>query len=337
MKEKAVIGMSGGVDSSVAACLLKKDYDVIGVTLLLHGNDDSDARAVARSLGIEHMSVDMSKVFEKYVINNFLDEYTNARTPNPCVWCNYYLKFGAMLDIADSVGAKYIATGHYSRLVEYDGELFPARALFSEKDQTYALYRLTQEKLRRLLFPLGNLAKSDVRKIAEDIGLSVANKKDSQEICFIPDGDYASYIEKRRGKSPEGNMIGPDGEILGRHRGLIHYTVGQRRGIGVSYSERIFVSRLDAEKNEVILGREGAQSRMRVSAGNVTFISAKPFPKEISCTAKIRYNGLPSPCRVFFDGNTLTAEFETPARGVSPGQSLVLYDGERLLGGGIID
>lgn len=337
MKEKVVIGMSGGVDSSVAAYLLKRDYDVIGVTLLLHGNGDSDARAVARSLGIEHISVDMSEVFEKYVINDFLDEYTHARTPNPCVWCNYYLKFGAMLEIADSLGAKYVATGHYARLVNYGGELFPARALFSEKDQTYALYRLTQEKLSRSLFPLGGLPKSEVRKIAEEIGLSVAQKKDSQEICFIPDGDYASYIEKRRGKSPEGNIIGPDGEVLGRHRGLIHYTVGQRRGIGVSYSERIFVSRLDAEKNEVILGREGAQSKLRVSAKNATFISDKPFPRKLSCTAKIRYNGNPAPCLATFDGETLTAEFESSARGVSPGQSLVLYDGERLLGGGIIE
>lgn len=336
MKKKVLIGMSGGVDSSVAAYLLMRDYDVTGVTLLLHGNDDSDAKDVCRTLGIEHISYDAEREFSEYVISNFTSEYLSARTPNPCVLCNYHIKFGVMLDLADSLGADFIATGHYSRLINHNGELFPARALYSEKDQTYALYRLTQQKLSRSLFPLGELPKPRVREIAEGLGLTVAGKSDSQDICFIPDGDYASYIEERFGKQPKGRFVGPRGEDLGEHRGLIRYTVGQRRGLGISYSGRIFVSRLDAEKNEVILGLEGCQSKTEVCANNITFISDAEIPENFSCTAKIRYNAKPAECNVTVRNGEIKATFSEPQRGVSPGQSLVLYDGERVLGGGII-
>ncbi len=336
MKKKVLIGMSGGVDSSVAAYLLMRDYDVTGVTLLLHGNDDSDAKEVCRTLGIEHISYNAEREFSEYVISNFTSEYLSARTPNPCVLCNYHIKFGVMLDLADRLGTDFIATGHYSRLISHDGELFPARALFSAKDQTYALYRLTQKQLSKSLFPLGELPKSRVREIAESLGLTVAGKSDSQDICFIPDGDYASYIEERFGKQPKGRFIGPYGEDLGEHRGLIRYTVGQRRGLGISYSERIFVSRLDAEKNEVVLGLEGSQSKAEVCANNITFVSNKEIPKSFSCTAKIRYNAKPSECNVIVEGDEIKATFSEPQRGVSPGQSLVLYDGERVLGGGVI-
>lgn len=336
MKKKVLIGMSGGVDSSVAASLLMRDYDVTGVTLLLHGNDPTDASEVAKKLGIPHFTHNAEEEFSKYIIDNFTSEYLSARTPNPCILCNYYIKFGLMLELADKIGADYIATGHYSRLVTHDGELFPAKALFDEKDQTYALTRLRQSQLRRALFPLGELSKTDVRKIASDIGLSVAEKSDSQDICFIPDGDYASYIEDRFGKQPCGRFIGPKGEDLGEHKGLIHYTVGQRRGLGIAYSERIFVSRLDAEKNEVILGLEGSQSKSVVVADNISFISDKPIPERFSCSAKIRYNAKASTCEVELRNGEIIATFESPARGVCPGQSLVLYDGERLLGGGFI-
>ena len=336
MKKKVLIGMSGGVDSSVAAYLLTRDYDVTGVTLLLHGNDESDARDVCRRIGIPHFSHNAENEFCEYVIKNFTSEYLSARTPNPCVLCNYYIKFGLMLSLAEKLGADFIATGHYSRLVSCGDELFPARALFSEKDQTYALYRLKQHQLKKSLFPLGDLSKPDVRKIAEEIGLSVADKSDSQDICFIPDGNYAAYIEERHGKQPRGRFIGPHGEDLGEHKGLIHYTVGQRRGLGISYSERIFVSRLDAEKNEVILGLEGSQSKCEVTAHDVTFVSDIPLPEKFSCTAKIRYNAKASPCEVEVSDGEIRAVFETPQRGVCPGQSLVLYDGERVLGGGVI-
>lgn len=336
MKKKVIVGMSGGVDSSVAAALLMRDYDVAGVTLLLHGNDDSDAKEVCKKLGIEHISWNAEKEFSEYVINNFTSEYLAARTPNPCIICNQRIKFGVMMNVADSLGVDFIATGHYSRLVEYEGELFPAKALFDEKDQTYALCRLKQSQLRRSLFPLGEISKDEVRRIAADISLSVAEKKDSQDICFIPDGDYAAYIENRFGEQPKGRFIGPRGEDLGEHKGLLHYTVGQRRGLGIPYSERIFVSRLDAEKNEVILGLEGSQSRTRVYADDLTFISDKPQAEEFACSAKIRYNAKAAPCTVRISGDSVMTTFQSPQRGVSPGQSLVFYDGERLIGGAVI-
>jgi len=337
MKKKVLVGMSGGVDSSVAAAILKKEYEVIGVTLLLHGNDDSDAKEVCKKLGIEHISKNAEADFKHYVIDNFTSEYLKARTPNPCVLCNEHIKFGTMLTLADELGADMIATGHYSRLTEHSGELFPVRAAFSEKDQTYALYRLSQKKLSRSLFPLGELSKDEVRSIAREIGLDVADKSDSQDICFIPDGDYATYIEDRFGKAKPGRFIGPRGEDLGEHRGLIRYTVGQRRGLGIPYSERIFVSRLDTEKNEVILGLEGSQSRLEVTATGLSWISEKPQKENFSCTGKIRYNSRPAECEVTLSDGRITARFTSPQRGVSPGQSLVLYDGDRVIGGGFIE
>ncbi len=338
MKKTVVVGISGGVDSSVAAYILKKDFNVIGVTLVMHGAPSPDAASICKALDIPHYEIDVRDKFSEYVIKNFIDEYRSARTPNPCVWCNFYLKFGAMLDIADSLGADFIATGHYSRLIkDSSGELFPARALFSEKDQTYALYRLRQHQLRRALFPLGELSKPRVREIAAEIGLDIASKSDSQDICFIPDGDYVAYIEKNSSPLPPGRFIGPDGEDLGEHRGLLHYTVGQRRGLGVAYSERLFVTRLDAEKNEVHLGIDGAQNKTTVTARDITFVSDKKPPQEFACSAKIRYNGAASPAMIYTDGDIIRAEFASPQRGAAPGQSLVLYDGERVIGGGIIE
>lgn len=337
MKKKVLIGMSGGVDSSVAAHLLMRDYDVIGVTLLLHGNDDSDAKDVARRLGIEHFSYNAEKEFSERVISNFTSEYLSARTPNPCILCNRHIKFGLMHKIAEEIGADLIATGHYSRLIEYDGELFPARALYDEKDQTYALCRLTQAELRNALFPLGEISKDEVRSIARELGLSVADKSDSQDICFIPDGNYAKYIEDRFGKQKKGRFRGPLGEDLGEHKGLIHYTVGQRRGLGISYSERIFVSRLDTEKNEVVLGLEGSQSSSRVVARDFSFVSEREISESFEAFGKIRYNQKAQKAKITVNDGCVIAEFISPQRGVSPGQSLVLYDGERLLGGGFIE
>ncbi len=337
MKKKVLVGMSGGVDSSVAAYLLMNDYDVCGVTLLLHGNDDRDAKEVCNRLGIPHISHNAEADFKRHVIDNFTSEYRAARTPNPCILCNEHIKFGTMLTLADKLGADMIATGHYSRLTKHNGELFPARALFSEKDQTYALCRLSQKKLSRSLFPLGEISKERVREIAREIGLSVAEKGDSQDICFIPDGDYASYIENRFGKSKPGIFRGPKGENLGKHKGLIHYTVGQRRGLGIAYSERIFVSRLDPGTNEVILGFEGSQSRSEVSASCMSWISDTPPVGRFSCMGKIRYNSRAAECEVEVSEDRAFALFSEPQRGVSPGQSLVLYDGDRLIGGGFID
>lgn len=341
IKQKILVGMSGGVDSSVAAYLLKEEYEVVGVTLALHGDCSDavrDAKKVCAQLGIPHYVEDKSDIFKQCVIDNFIDEYRNARTPNPCVWCNYYIKFGAMWSLAEKYGCDLIATGHYvSR--GYDEErkeyyIYPAD--FAEKDQTYALYRLTQEQIARARFPLGSISKDKVREIAASLGLDVANKKDSQEICFIPDDDYGAYIERAIGKPQPGNFIGPNGEILGQHKGLIHYTVGQRRGLNVAYGERIYVKRLDIEKNEVILGLDGVQNVTEVVADTITFMTNQPVPQRFSCTAKIRYNGKAAPAEVEICGDEMTVTFDSPQRAASPGQSVVLYKDGRLLGGGIM-
>ena len=341
MKKRILVGMSGGVDSSVAAYLLKQEYEVVGVTLALHGvcqKAVEDAAKVCQTLGISHYVADKSADFKRYVIDNFIDEYKNARTPNPCVWCNYYIKFGAMLKLADEYECDALATGHYVTrgFDDVEGEYFLSPAEFSEKEQTYALYRLTQSQLARARFPLGSLPKSRVREIAEEIGLSVADKKDSQEICFIPDHDYAAYIERAIGKSKPGNFIGPNGEVLGRHKGLIHYTVGQRRGLDIPYGERIYVARLDIQNNAVILGTEGVQNTSEVLAEDITFLSDKPMPSHFECSAKIRYNGTAAPATVELSGNEMRVVFDSPQRAAAPGQSVVLYKNGRLLGGGIM-
>ncbi len=342
MRKTVLVGMSGGVDSSVAAALLKEEYNVLGVTLKLHCHESNaveDAQKVCQRLGIEHHVRDYSKEFKSCVIDDFVSEYEKARTPNPCVWCNYHIKFGVMLDLADELGADYIATGHYVRKEKIgDTDEYILRAASElDKDQTYALYRLNSRQLARSLFPLGEIPKSRVREIAASIGLEVADKKDSQEICFIPSGDYAAYIEQATGKkSQPGKFIGPSGQVLGEHNGLIRYTVGQRRGLGIAYSERLYVERLDPESNCVYLGCEGVQNTRTVSADNITFISGKPPAQEFDALAKIRYNGSAAPAHIKICDGEIKAEFASPVRAAAPGQSLVIYDGDCVLGGGII-
>ena len=346
-KQKVAIGMSGGVDSSVAAALLlKKGYEVIGITMLLWGEDQSasrDAKRVCQKLGIEHYTKDFSAEFKDRVMDYFANEYKLGRTPNPCIMCNRYLKFDAMQSFAKTLGADKVATGHYSK-VEYDESLdryLLKVADASAKDQTYVLYSLTQEQLKNTLMPLGEITdKAETRRIAEELGLLVANKKDSMEVCFIPDDDYRGFIQKHTGTNcPPGDFVDTSGNVLGRHSGIDNYTIGQRKGLGITFGKPMFVIKIDAEKNQVVLGEKGTEFSKELMADSLNFI---PFdtPKEpIEVLAKVRYSAKPSKAKVIVEDDDLARViFEEPQRAITPGQAVVFYslDGEMVVGGGII-
>ena len=342
-----MLGMSGGVDSSVAAYLLKNEgYDVVGVTLKLwHENDDisassiDDAKKVADKLGIPFYVFDFKDLFEKNVIDYFTDEYLNGRTPNPCIACNKHIKFDAMLKKAESMGIDYIATGHYAA-IEYDdasGRYLLKKSKTDAKDQTYVLYNMTQHQLSHIIMPLGAYEKEDIRKIAIEIGLDVANKPDSQEICFVADNDYAGFIEQRIGqKLPEGNFLDINGNVIGRHKGIIHYTVGQRKGLG-AFGKPMFVVKIDAENNTVILGEKGTEFKNYLIADRTNFISFEKLNASINVKCKVRYNQKEVPCTVYpIENDRIKVEFDTPQRAVTPGQAVVFYDGEFVVGGATI-
>ncbi|HEY8391254.1 MAG TPA: tRNA 2-thiouridine(34) synthase MnmA [Capillibacterium sp.] len=354
-RKKVVVGMSGGVDSSVTAYLLKKaGYDVIGVTMEIWPEDAppdesggccgltavDDARHVCQQLGIPHYTLNFRREFERHVIAYFLAEYQRGRTPNPCIACNRYVKWESLLTKALQIGADYIATGHYARVI-FDpqrGRYLLKKAATLKKDQTYALYNLTQEQLAHTLMPLGDYTKEEVRRIAEEIGLIVADKPDSQEICFIPDHDYGRYIETHTASpSPPGNFVDRQGRILGRHKGIIHYTVGQRKGLGLAAGKPLYVLEIRPETNEVVVGEAPEVYQSTVYADHLNFI---PFPElktKIEVSAKIRYNHTPAPAEVeMVDATTLRCTFTEPQRAITPGQALVLYDGDLVVGGGII-
>lgn len=347
--EKVVIGMSGGVDSSVAALILKnRGYEVIGVTLDVWQKDNiecgkkakSDAKAVAEKLDIEHHTVDYADKFKENVILPFITEYMEARTPNPCNICNRFVKFTGLLEYAKSIGAKYIATGHYAR-VEKDnetGRFYISKSKSDKKDQTYALYNLTQEQLSHILMPLGDYEKEEIRKIAMENGLVNAEKKDSQEICFVPDKDYAAYIAKEVGyTAKEGDFIDRTGKIYGKHKGLIHYTVGQRRGLGLSLKAPMYVLKLDKEKNAVVIGAEKELERDTLVCTKVNWMAIPCLTAPIKVEAKIRYNAKPASATVLpLDSGDAKVVFDAPVKGVAPGQACVFYIGSKLLGGGEI-
>lgn len=357
-KERVVVGLSGGVDSSVAAYLLKEaGYEVIGVTMQIWQNEDSctveenggccglqaveDARRVAQMLDIPYYVMNFREEFRRNVMDYFAEEYLQGRTPNPCIACNRYVKWESLLKRSMEIGADYIATGHYARIEQLkNGRYAIKNSVTAAKDQTYALYNLTQEQLKRTLMPVGAYTKEEIRDIAKKIGLPVASKKDSQEICFVPDNDYANFIrEYKKIKMPEGNFVNTKGEILGRHRGITHYTIGQRRGLELPMGHRVFVLEIRPDTNEVVIGENEETFSHELKANKVNYMAVPELEigEEREFLAKIRYGHRGALCRVKrTQEDEISCFFPEAVRAVTPGQAVVFYDGPYVAGGGTI-
>ena len=356
--KKVMVGMSGGVDSSVSALLLREQgYEVMGVTLKLFGDEDivqaekdgktccalsdvEDARSVAYRLGFEHLVFNFRDCFKKSVMENFVSTYLAGRTPNPCIECNRHVKFDKMLRRALELDYDYIATGHYA-INEYDektGRYLLKRPKDRSKDQTYVLYSLTQEQLKHIIFPLGSLEKPEVRKIAENAGLVNSGKPDSQDICFVPDGDYVSFIEKFTGKNvPHGTFTDINGKFLGEHKGIINYTIGQRKGLGISLGRPAYVVSKNITTNSVVLGEEKDLYTDSLIAEDVNLISVSEITVPIRVTAKTRYSQKEQPAIVSYLGNgEYLVEFDQPQRAITSGQAVVFYNDDVVVGGGTI-
>lgn len=351
-KKRVIVGMSGGVDSSTAAYLLKQQgYEVLGVTMgMWQENEEEggcgnmaavkDASRVAEKLGIAYEVLDFQKTFRKNVVEYFMDSYEKGLTPNPCIVCNRRVKWEALQEYAEKVGADYIATGHYARIEKHPktGRYAICTSATQAKDQTYALYRLTQQQLAKTLMPIGDYEKQKVREIAKNIDDFIAKKYDSQDICFIPDGDYTKFIQEQRTTVyPEGNFVDMQGNVLGRHKGLVNYTVGQRKGLGIAFGKPMYVFGLNAEKNEVVLCENEALFSRTVYATEINYMAIPKFEEGMRFEGKIRYSNKPAWCSVrMVDDDVLECIFDEPQRAITPGQALVLYDGEYVAGGGTI-
>lgn len=356
MEKRAVVAMSGGVDSSVAALLARQaGFETIGVTLRLYDNEDigiprektccslddvNDARAVASRLGMPFYVFNFKESFHKEVIGRFVSSYERGETPNPCIECNRYVKIGKLVERAQEIGFPYVATGHYAR-VEWDedmGRWLLKKGLDPDKDQSYMLYSLTQKQLSRLLLPLGGLSKNEVRQMAEEHGFLNARKRDSQDICFVPQGDYAGFIQRYAGKTfPPGPFVGFRGEVYGEHKGIIRYTVGQRKGLGLSFPQPMYVCGLDAKQNRVLLGKQEQLFSKTLIAHDINLISVKDIGSPMKVKAKVRYRQAEQPAAVVQTGpDTLRVEFDFPQRAVTKGQAVVLYQDDIVVGGGTI-
>ncbi|WP_282923820.1 tRNA 2-thiouridine(34) synthase MnmA [Mediterraneibacter massiliensis] len=353
---KVVVGMSGGVDSSVAAYLLKEQgYEVIGVTMQIWQDEEQavmeenagccglravdDARRVAAALDIPYYVMNFKEEFKENVIDYFVHAYLQGKTPNPCIACNRYVKWESLLKRSLAIGADYIATGHYARIERLENGRFTLRRSENlKKDQTYALYNLTQEQLRRTLMPVGAYSKEKIREIASRIHLTVADKPDSQDICFVPDGDYASYIQENTDRPiAEGNFVSAEGKVLGRHKGIIHYTVGQRKGLGLSLGYPAFVLEIRPETNEVVIGTHEQSLTYTLRANQLNFMAVEDLREPMHVFAKIRYNHKGAWCTVEkINDEEVLCTFEEPQRAVTPGQAVVFYQDDYVLGGGTI-
>lgn len=344
MKKKVMVGMSGGVDSSVAAFLLKEQgYDVIGVNMKMwqfdenHLKEINDARKVADNIGIPFYIMDFKDIFKRDVIDYFICEYIEGRTPNPCIACNKFVKFDAFLKKAMDLGVEYIATGHYAKIEKVGTRFLLKKSVDDKKDQTYVLYNLSQFVLQHTLMPCSSYSKDEIRRIAKEIGIQIHDKKDSEEICFIPDNNHGAYIKRNApDKVKEGNFVDKTGKILGKHKGIVYYTIGQRKGLGISFGKPVYVIDINPWKNEVVLGSEEDIFKKELIAKDVNYIPFDKLNEKMKVQVKVRYSAKPTPAVIMPYEDKVKVVFEKKVRAITKGQSVVFYDDDIVVGGGII-